>query len=242
MTEIDRVSQRPHHLTIFLHGHLLTAILLPRKIGYLTCYCYQIIEECNERLAPSSASIPMKSLFILVVSAFLQGISATALPEQRPDYYDDTVQSSREGRTISKELFSSLEELSRIVDITYCVGTTGVYKPFTCAGRCHEFEGFELVTVCPTSDPGEISTFLSQSTLCRIFCYNIFCYHLTNIKVALLDLEHRPASLRFMRLRRPLPPTMAQTHHHRIPRHLLDCKHDRRSLRHPAGLRPLPGQ
>ncbi|PGH34409.1 hypothetical protein GX50_02776 [[Emmonsia] crescens] len=92
----------------------------------------------------------MKSLFILVVSAFLQGISATALPEQRPDYYDDTVQSSREGRTISKELFSSLEELSRIVDITYCVGTTGVYKPFTCAGRCHEFEGFELVTTWNT--------------------------------------------------------------------------------------------
>ncbi|PGH10812.1 hypothetical protein AJ80_07363 [Polytolypa hystricis UAMH7299] len=48
-------------------------------------------------------------------------------------------------RNVSSELFSSLEELARIVDITYCVGTTGVYKPFLCAGRCPEFEGFELV-------------------------------------------------------------------------------------------------
>ncbi|OAX84975.1 hypothetical protein ACJ72_00655 [Emergomyces africanus] len=92
----------------------------------------------------------MKSSFILVVSAFLQRITATALPEQRPHYYDDTLRSYQEERTISKELFSSLEELSRIVDITYCVGTTGVYKPFTCAGRCHEFEGFELVTTWNT--------------------------------------------------------------------------------------------
>lgn len=48
---------------------------------------------------------------------------------------------------VSQELFDSLEELARIVDITYCVGTTGIYKPFQCAGRCKEFEGFELVKV-----------------------------------------------------------------------------------------------
>lgn len=50
---------------------------------------------------------------------------------------------------ISAELFADLEELSRIVDISYCVGLTGtgIRKPFSCVSRCHEFEGFELVTV-----------------------------------------------------------------------------------------------
>lgn len=53
---------------------------------------------------------------------------------------------------ISVELFADLEQLSRIVDISYCVGLTGtgIQKPFQCASRCHEFEGFELVTVSQT--------------------------------------------------------------------------------------------
>ena len=46
---------------------------------------------------------------------------------------------------ISPQLFESLEELARIVDISYCVGSTGIQKPFECAGRCHDFEGFELI-------------------------------------------------------------------------------------------------
>lgn len=50
---------------------------------------------------------------------------------------------------ISVELFNDLEELSRIVDISYCVGLTGtgIQKPFLCASRCQDFEDFELVTV-----------------------------------------------------------------------------------------------
>ena len=50
---------------------------------------------------------------------------------------------------VSPDLFNDLEESSRIVDISYCVGITGtgIQKPFTCASRCHEFENFELVTV-----------------------------------------------------------------------------------------------
>lgn len=51
------------------------------------------------------------------------------------------------GRQVSKDLFMNLEELSRLVDIAYCVGTTGIYMPFNCAGRCHEFESFELIKV-----------------------------------------------------------------------------------------------
>ena len=53
------------------------------------------------------------------------------------------------GRGISEDLFADLEELSRIVDISYCVGLTGtgIQKPFECLSRCHDFGGFELVTV-----------------------------------------------------------------------------------------------
>lgn len=55
------------------------------------------------------------------------------------------------GTLISQTLFWELEELARIVDISYCVGTAGlgIQKPFTCASRCadRDFETFELVTV-----------------------------------------------------------------------------------------------
>ncbi|MCJ1282088.1 hypothetical protein MMC26_001411 [Xylographa opegraphella] len=56
----------------------------------------------------------------------------------------------RLNRTVSKELFYELEELARIVDISYCVGTTGIQKPFLCASRCQEFPAFELVTTWNT--------------------------------------------------------------------------------------------
>jgi hypothetical protein len=53
---------------------------------------------------------------------------------------------------ISAELFNDLEELSRIVDISYCVGVTGmgIQKPFLCASRCQDFDSFELVTTWNT--------------------------------------------------------------------------------------------
>ena len=51
--------------------------------------------------------------------------------------------------SISVELFVELEELARIVDISYCVGTAGlgIQKPFQCLSRCSEFENFELIKV-----------------------------------------------------------------------------------------------
>lgn len=50
-------------------------------------------------------------------------------------------------KTITPKLFAELEELARIVDIAYCVGTAGlgISKPFQCVSRCAEFESFELV-------------------------------------------------------------------------------------------------
>ncbi|OOQ86069.1 extracellular triacylglycerol lipase [Penicillium brasilianum] len=48
-------------------------------------------------------------------------------------------------KPISNELFNSLEELSRLVDISYCVGMTGVQKPFQCLSHCAEFPNLELI-------------------------------------------------------------------------------------------------
>lgn len=41
-------------------------------------------------------------------------------------------------------LFASLERFSRLVDITYCVGTTGLTHPFSCVSRCRDFPTLEL--------------------------------------------------------------------------------------------------
>jgi hypothetical protein len=67
---------------------------------------------------------------------------AAALPVQSPVTIN--------GNEISLSLFESLEELARIVDISYCVGTSGIRKPFNCLSRCSDFEGFELVTTWNT--------------------------------------------------------------------------------------------
>lgn len=76
-------------------------------------------------------------LAIWLGTAVADGVSAAAI--KKPD------------NVVSEELFSTLDELARIVDITYCVGTTGIRRPFDCLGRCGEFEGFELVKVCDGS-------------------------------------------------------------------------------------------
>ena len=51
---------------------------------------------------------------------------------------------------VSQSLFNSLEELARLVDISYCVGSSGIQQPFTCLSRCSDFQGFELVTTWNT--------------------------------------------------------------------------------------------
>ncbi|EAQ93337.1 hypothetical protein CHGG_01572 [Chaetomium globosum CBS 148.51] len=40
---------------------------------------------------------------------------------------------------ITPPLFASLERAARLVDITYCVGTTGISPPFSCVSRCRDF-------------------------------------------------------------------------------------------------------
>jgi len=50
-------------------------------------------------------------------------------------------------RSVSSELFNELDELSRLVGISYCVGSQGIQKPFTCLSHCDEFPGLQLVQV-----------------------------------------------------------------------------------------------
>lgn len=57
-----------------------------------------------------------------------------------------------DNRNVSAALFAELEELARVVDIAYCVGSTswGISKPFSCLSRCSDFPSFELITTWNT--------------------------------------------------------------------------------------------
>lgn len=83
-------------------------------------------------------------LLLLLVS-----FTSTSRIHPRSQPYLNHDSRSGNNRAISSELFADLEELSRIVDIAYCVGLTGtgIQKPFLCASRCQEFWSFQLVTV-----------------------------------------------------------------------------------------------
>ncbi|OAF58604.1 hypothetical protein VC83_04982 [Pseudogymnoascus destructans] len=56
-----------------------------------------------------------------------------------------TVAGGEGDRTVSEALFADLEEAARLADIAYCVGISGIWKPFGCLSRCSDFEDFELV-------------------------------------------------------------------------------------------------
>ena len=83
-------------------------------------------------------------LFTLLYATLALFRGSHGAPQQAP-----ILQQSSNASTISPTLFAELEELARIVDISYCVGTAGlgIQKPFQCVSRCSEFENFELVTV-----------------------------------------------------------------------------------------------
>jgi hypothetical protein len=49
------------------------------------------------------------------------------------------------GGGVSPTFFASLERTARLVDITYCVGTTGISPPFSCASRCKDFPSLHLI-------------------------------------------------------------------------------------------------
>ncbi|KAM0255155.1 hypothetical protein ACHAQJ_006078 [Trichoderma viride] len=55
----------------------------------------------------------------------------------------DTKQSTSTS-SIPVSLFASLERLARLVDVSYCLGTSGIHKPFECISRCNEFPDLTL--------------------------------------------------------------------------------------------------
>jgi hypothetical protein len=59
--------------------------------------------------------------------------------------------SAASSSNVSVPFFLELEQLARLVDVTYCVGTPalGIQKPFSCPSRCGEFDNIELIQVCP---------------------------------------------------------------------------------------------
>ncbi|KAH8602625.1 Alpha/Beta hydrolase protein [Bisporella sp. PMI_857] len=80
---------------------------------------------------------------VIILLSLVSTTICTPLTEQRP------LQASQDGTSngsnLSIKLFAELEEFSRIVDISYCVGMTGISKPFRCSSRCDDFPEFELV-------------------------------------------------------------------------------------------------
>ena len=77
-------------------------------------------------------------VFLLVLLLCGARDSSSSLPQSPSRSFD---------RSVSKDLFFELEELSRLVAISYCVGNAGIQAPFECLNHCSDFRGFALVTV-----------------------------------------------------------------------------------------------
>jgi hypothetical protein len=93
-------------------------------------------------------------MLALLVNLLLLALPVVAAAAVHVDHQNQVplLQHARTNRTVSADLFTELEELARIVDITYCVGITslGINKPFSCLSRCKDFPKFELITTWNT--------------------------------------------------------------------------------------------
>ena len=83
------------------------------------------------------------------------------------------------GQNISQDLYTELEELARIADVSYCVGYSGIQPPFKCLGRCAEFPTFQLVEVCSSNStysipPSPHPPFLANLSLSRLGILALF--------------------------------------------------------------------
>lgn len=79
----------------------------------------------------------------LLLSLLPSFAAATPAPTQLPLKKDPS------GDAIPQDLFDEFDELSKIVDIAYCVGSpnTGIDHPFKCLSYCRNFPTFELMKV-----------------------------------------------------------------------------------------------
>ncbi|CAG9939276.1 unnamed protein product [Clonostachys rosea f. rosea IK726] len=91
----------------------------------------------------------LKGLGVLILS--LLGLAKAGLSLNIPSGNRHIVsQQPLSNPTISPALFSELERLSRVVDISYCIGNSGLGEPFNCISRCDEFPTFSLITAWNT--------------------------------------------------------------------------------------------
>lgn len=88
----------------------------------------------------------MKPLTLVVVASLgaFNGVHGYT-GAQKPLYDNLTPDLKPETR-----LFAALERLARLVDVSYCIGTTGIHKPFDCVSRCREFPDITLVDTWST--------------------------------------------------------------------------------------------
>ncbi|KAL7936902.1 triacylglycerol lipase [Trichoderma chlorosporum] len=85
-------------------------------------------------------------LLLLVQLAAAVFVKAVYIKQQEPL----GVKEPAAGSSIPVSLFASLERLARLVDVSYCLGTTGIHKPFQCISRCDEFPGMTLASTWST--------------------------------------------------------------------------------------------
>ncbi|KAH6648469.1 Alpha/Beta hydrolase protein [Truncatella angustata] len=86
----------------------------------------------------------------LLLSVSLQAAGVFTSPSPALTQRPPEAQNGGSPAGISNRFFASLERLARLVDITYCVGTTGLGRPFECVSRCKDFPTLDLVTTWNT--------------------------------------------------------------------------------------------
>ncbi|ORY66439.1 Alpha/Beta hydrolase protein [Pseudomassariella vexata] len=90
--------------------------------------------------------LPRFSVLLLLSQAVAGALPLPPDTVQQPLY----AQVNEPPNGISVPFFASVERLARLVDIAYCVGTTGLSRPFECASRCKDFPTLDLVTTWNT--------------------------------------------------------------------------------------------
>ncbi|KAI9373325.1 Alpha/Beta hydrolase protein [Aspergillus egyptiacus] len=125
-----------------VHQNTISTIRVYEDAGGATVKC-SVTDHRQEQVS-------MYSIFIFGLFTILTQLCRISTAHAVPLDFIRASEGSRKERRISPELFELLEELARIVDISYCVGATGVHKPFQCLSHCNELKDFELITTWHT--------------------------------------------------------------------------------------------
>lgn len=90
------------------------------------------------------------SSYALVGSLLASAASSATTSQLASESHQRDNHDVPEATEVSIALFGDLERTARLVDISYCVGTTGVSSPFSCASRCKDFPTLELASTWHT--------------------------------------------------------------------------------------------